>query len=465
MLSNVSKVNYNVIKLFEKTILKENRQILHEINSKGIEEAFSKRSFVKFAENTINYFSGSDFVQINLHDLGGNKFLSNNEKIISIKEANFSKNPLKFIFFKLDQLLLGSKIKSTGSHEAALGKVAEEMILSAAIDNSDPNATTVLIRTYIPIMDPENPIQVMCIVETITDITKLWDDITYLEKRISITFIIIFAIIFMIVIYNTHQAQKMIDKQYETTKVLEEAKNKAETENSEKSQFLANVSHELRTPLNAIIGFSEMIQSESHGPIDNEKYKDYINDINNSGKHLLSVINDILDFSKASADKLKVDNIEVDLNKIAVSSMRFVKPKADTGKINLVEIIPKEHIIINADPKRLKQALLNLLANAVKFTPENGTVTLELVKEDGIAYIMVKDTGIGIAEKDMHKALSSFGQLDHQHNRKYEGTGLGLPLTKKLVELMEGTFDIKSEVGKGTVVTISFKITNEINLT
>jgi len=266
--------------------------------------------------------------------------------------------------------------------------------------------------------------------------------------------------------YNTNYAQRIINKQFETNRLLEEAKIKAENESLAKTDFLANISHELRTPLNAIIGFSEIMIAETYGKIENDQYRDYVNDINNSGKHLLSVINDILDFSKASADRLSVDKVEIDLNKLALSSMRFVKPRADEASVMLVHNMPEEHVIIFADPKRLKQALLNLLSNAVKFTPPEGSVTLSLKvnKVKKVVYIILADTGIGMSDSDIPKALSSFGQVDNKLSRRYEGTGLGLPLTKKLVELMNGVFDLQSEPGKGTTVTLTFEYTDCIGI-
>ena len=206
--------------------------------------------------------------------------------------------------------------------------------------------------------------------------------------------------------------------------------------------------------------------AETYGKMENQQYKDYINDINGSGKHLLSVINDILDFSKASADKLRVEKVELDLNKLASSSMRFVKPRADEANVQLIEKMPKEHIIIFADPKRLKQALLNLLSNSVKFTPSDGSVTLSIKKNNvkRLVYISVTDTGIGMSDQDIPKALSSFGQVDNTLSRKYEGTGLGLPLTKKLIELMDGKFDLQSKPDKGTKVTLTFEYSDSIKI-
>ncbi|MCD6034573.1 MAG: sensor histidine kinase [Rickettsiales bacterium] len=260
------------------------------------------------------------------------------------------------------------------------------------------------------------------------------------------------------------RAQAMIAKQSEINKELQEAKARAEHESREKSKFLANVSHELRTPLNAIIGFSDIIKDEVMGPIGNQQYKDYILDINNSGVHLLSLINDILDYSKAEAGKLEVDVVDVDLTKIIKNSMRLVLPRAKEAQVKLIENIPDKHIIMTADPKRIKQVLLNLLSNSVKFTPEQGEVKLSAWERDGKITIEVADTGIGISAKDIAKAMSTFGQVDSSLSRRYEGTGLGLPFSKKLVEMMNGEFHLKSEEGLGTTVTLTFPSRQESGL-
>lgn len=270
------------------------------------------------------------------------------------------------------------------------------------------------------------------------------------------TFLLLYIALFL----SSRRAEKIINKQHEDNLALTQAKTRAEMQNQEKSMFLANVSHELRTPLNAIIGFSEIIRDEVMGPLNNTQYKEYISDINTSGVHLLSLINDILDYSKAEASKLEVDFTDVDLAKTAHSCMRLVEPRANEAKVQLVEQIPSKSIVLQADPKRMKQVILNLLSNAVKFTPENGKVTLE-IKEDILAekiYITVRDTGIGIAPKDISKALAPFGQVDSALSRRYEGTGLGLPLTKKLTEIMHGSFDIQSEEGLGTTITLVFPL-------
>jgi signal transduction histidine kinase len=226
--------------------------------------------------------------------------------------------------------------------------------------------------------------------------------------------------------------------------------------NRSKSEFLANVSHELRTPLNAIIGFSEVVERELFGPLGNERYVSYVRDIRNSGEHLLSLINDILDLSKIEAGRFQLRMEEVDCNEIAQSVARLIRPRTVEHGLTMKIDLPERPVVLNADKRAVKQVLINLLSNAVKFTPENGTVTLASRPwHDGVEFV-VSDTGIGIDEKDMHVALAPFGQIDSQFTRKYEGTGLGLPIVKGIVELHGGTLEITSEPSQGTSVIVRF---------
>ncbi|HEX6118744.1 MAG TPA: ATP-binding protein [Dongiaceae bacterium] len=226
--------------------------------------------------------------------------------------------------------------------------------------------------------------------------------------------------------------------------------------NRSKSEFLANVSHELRTPLNAIIGFSEVVERELFGPLGNERYVSYVRDIRNSGEHLLSLINDILDLSKIEAGRFQLRMEEVDCNEIAHSVARLIRPRTVEHGLTMRIDLPEHPVVLNADKRAVKQVLINLLSNAVKFTPESGTVTLgSRPWRDGVEFV-VSDTGIGIDSKDMHVALAPFGQIDSQFTRKYEGTGLGLPIVKGIVELHGGTIEIKSEPSRGTSVIVRF---------
>ena len=467
IIKQVANHNTHTAEVYKDSIWNANPSAISELKNKNYTKLLKQKDFIKFAQDSANFLEKINSVVV-LYDKDGNKFLTNTEARVVNIDIHNSQHHYDKILLYLDRYFLQNYISDQALSDSFLGKTTHSLVSRAVItDEQDNIYEKSFISSYIPIIDSSyGAFSIEGMLEITTDITEQWDNITYLEKRIFISFIVVFLVFFIIVMYNTNYAQRIINKQFETNRSLGEAKHKAEMESSAKTDFLANISHELRTPLNAIIGFSEIIIAETYGKMENQQYKDYINDINGSGKHLLSVINDILDFSKASADKLKVEKVELDLNKLASSSMRFVKPRADEANVELVEKMPKEHIIIFADPKRLKQALLNLLSNSVKFTPSEGSVTLKIKKNsiNKLVYISVTDTGIGMSDQDIPKALSSFGQVDNTLSRKYEGTGLGLPLTKKLIELMNGKFDLQSKPGKGTKVTLTFEYTDSIEI-
>ena len=232
------------------------------------------------------------------------------------------------------------------------------------------------------------------------------------------------------------------------------AKDAAEAANRAKSEFLANMSHELRTPLNAIIGFSSIMQQGMFGKL-NDRYAEYAGMVCDSGTHLLAIINDILDLAKAESNKLELREEDVDIARVIALSSTIVREMADKAGVNyevtMAEVMPH----VRADSARLRQILINLLGNAVKFTPSGGKVSLtaEATPDGGLVF-RITDTGIGIPADKMDVAMSPFGQVDGRLERKYEGTGLGLPLTKKLVEMHGGSFELTSEPGRGTVATV-----------
>jgi PAS domain S-box-containing protein len=238
---------------------------------------------------------------------------------------------------------------------------------------------------------------------------------------------------------------------------LKIARDQAESANRAKSEFLATMSHELRTPLNAIIGFSEIIGTETLGPVGSVRYRDYADDIHASGQHLLDLINDILDLSKVESGMDELHEEDVETPEIAHSVLRLVQQRAQKQGVALALELPHDPPNLRADRRKLKQILVNLLANAIKFTEAGGTVALEIRCGQDSGYVFqVTDTGIGIAREDIPKALAQFGQVDSTHSRRHEGTGLGLPLTKALVELHGGTLELESEPGRGTTVTVRF---------
>jgi len=239
-------------------------------------------------------------------------------------------------------------------------------------------------------------------------------------------------------------------RKYETEKLRAEAANQA------KSEFLANMSHELRTPLNAINGFSEIMLSEMFGPLGDGRYRDYAQDILNSGQHLLALINDILDMSKIEAGKMTLRLEPVSAVEVAEEAVRLVRTRADKAGLTVTLEAP-DLPDIEADYRALKQVLLNLLSNAVKFTPRGGQVLVRAEEvEGGMIRVSVQDTGIGIAAADLERLAQPFEQIESQHAKTQQGTGLGLALSKALLEMHGGMLELESAPGRGT--TASFRL-------
>src|SRR6185312_1512465 len=233
----------------------------------------------------------------------------------------------------------------------------------------------------------------------------------------------------------------------------------AELANRAKSEFLANMSHELRTPLNAIIGFSELLGSEHLGPMRNPRYLEYSNDIHTSGQHLLSIINDVLDMSKIEAGKLEIREDDVPVGPLLASVARMVRERARAADIALVAEPPEHELTFWGDQRAMRQCLLNLVSNAVKFSNNGGRVTLEAgIDEAGRVVFTVADDGIGMSQTDLERALQPFGQAQAATTRAHGGTGLGLPITKGLVEAHGGKMEIDTAPGRGTTVRVTLPL-------
>jgi signal transduction histidine kinase len=252
------------------------------------------------------------------------------------------------------------------------------------------------------------------------------------------------------------ERQRAEDRLRERAEELTRARDEAKAADVAKSAFLANMSHELRTPLNAILGFSEILKTELLGPLNNERYRSYAESIFASGSHLLGLINDVLDFAKLDAACLELNDEILDVQDIVVDCIRFMEPQASKAKVSLCENLLPSLPRVRADKRRLRQIFLNLLSNAVKFTREGGEVRVSAKSGVHGLDVLVSDTGIGMSPDQIPLALERFGQVDNKLARKYEGTGLGLPLTKQLLELHGGTLAIESALGRGTTVTVSF---------
>jgi signal transduction histidine kinase len=230
---------------------------------------------------------------------------------------------------------------------------------------------------------------------------------------------------------------------------IQEKSKQLEVANKHKSEFLANMSHELRTPLNAIIGFSEVLLERLFGDL-NPKQEDYLKDIFSSGKHLLTLINDILDLSKVEAGRMELEPSTFDIASAISNAMTLVRERAQSHGISLGQQVDPTLVEIIADERKFKQILLNLLTNAVKFTPDGGRVDVSARRANGELVVSVHDTGIGIAPEDQAAVFEEFRQVGRSYTSKQEGTGLGLALTRRFVELHGGRIWLESAPGKGS---------------
>ncbi|HSC17995.1 MAG TPA: ATP-binding protein [Rhizomicrobium sp.] len=253
-------------------------------------------------------------------------------------------------------------------------------------------------------------------------------------------------------IRRTFRAQRIIEMKNLAANTLAIEAKKA---NRAKSEFLANMSHELRTPLNAIIGFSDVLRSELFGPIENARYAEYVRDINDSGNHLLEIINDILDLAKAESGKLSLHDDEADLAACITDAVRMCRGRAAASNVVVRTDYPKDPVICVMDERLMRQIVVNLVTNAIKFSHSGGEVIVSIgVTSEGCPRVAVKDNGIGIAPEDIERVQKPFEQVETSFSKRYGGTGLGLPLTRKLVELHGAEMIIASELDRGTTVSV-----------
>jgi signal transduction histidine kinase len=320
-----------------------------------------------------------------------------------------------------------------------------------------------IVEYYLPILDEAKNIKLIIKLEA--DVSDLYFNSIYLQ---------IFALLAVLsagfIFFNSRgkiarDSDRQIATNYDEAQKARKEVEQMKLEMQSQSQFLTNFTHELRTPLNSIIGFSGMIKDQALGQLGNPEYVRYGVDINNSGIHLLGLINDILDYSKAQAGRLSLNMIETDITKIINQCIAFIAPRASESGLELLTNISKSHFYMKIDPKRFKQIILNFLSNSVKFTNAGGKITVSIFPdvEGEMLYFEVQDSGVGMAEKDIPIALSVFGQVENKLSRKYEGTGLGLPFSKRLTELMGGKFEIKSQLEVGTSVRVGFPFDKELN--
>ncbi len=429
---------------YTQTVWVKHRNTISRLSRLNVEKWKNYREYQELRRDTVNFFAQMKINEMRLYMKDGAMVLSVNPTLGN-----------KVMWIDKDNPEFATALG--GENAAAVLEDTEYYLANGELKRGT------LISTYTPIYTQnyirilaDNPATYMdAIIRIDYDVTSSWGKLIDFQWIASLGIISIFLFLIMLLIFFSRRAESIIAKQHELNLELTAAAAAAESENRDKSMFLANISHELRTPLNAIIGFSEILFTSLAQTLE-AQYIEYLKDINSSGKHLLSLINDILEFSKAEAGKLEIDLSEIDGIKMVKNSVRLMIPRAEEAQVTLLEDLPKAHFILHTDAKKLKQVLLNLLSNSVKFTPPNGQVKItawhDVVRNRAV--FVVTDTGIGIAPKDISKVMTPFGQVDSQLSRRYEGTGLGLPLSKKLVEILGGNFKIESEEGKGTTVTI-----------
>lgn len=253
------------------------------------------------------------------------------------------------------------------------------------------------------------------------------------------------------------QKDELIGELEQAKAVSDDSRRRAEEANLAKSRFLATMSHELRTPLNAILGFSEVMKNEVLGPMENDTYKDYANDIHNSGQHLLNLINEILDLSRIEAGRYELNEEATTLVHIVEDSLHLMKLRAKSKSINFVEQFEEDLPKLWADERAIRQVALNLMSNAVKFTPMSGEITVKVGwTVSGGQYISIRDTGPGIPEDEIPVVMQAFGQSSVTIKSAEQGTGLGLPIVQALMQMHGGKFELKSKLREGTEVIVTF---------
>jgi signal transduction histidine kinase len=351
------------------------------------------------------------------------------------------------------------KSGNAGFRSAYSGQVATELVhrdtfsaFEGVIENRD------LLSSYIPMRSDSPSRPVFGVFEIYSDVTPLLAEIRRAQMTQGAIVFSTLAAIYLALLLAVRRAENIARQQHRANIALAENVARAEAASQTKSEFLANMSHELRTPLNAIIGFSDILHRTYYGPL-TAKQKEYVEDIRSSGKHLLDVISDILDMSKIETGKLELREADVELTEVVQACLPLIRERAQEGEVALRVDLPSRPVFVRVDETRFRQIVLNLLSNAVKFTAAGGQVAvIATCNHDGLA-LKIQDTGIGMTDADIAVALQPFRQVDNSLSRRYEGTGLGLPLAKELIRLHEGGLHIDSAPGHGTTVTIRLPAT------
>jgi signal transduction histidine kinase len=318
-----------------------------------------------------------------------------------------------------------------------------------------------VLASYIPIIVGNGPnSRIEGVFEVYYDLTELLTRVKKSSDRQALIVTFTLGILNALLLALMYQRDRIVARQHRDNLELAATAAAANEENRMKSEFLANMSHELRTPLNAILGFSDTMRSEIFGPLGVDRYRDYLNDIWDSGQHLLGIVDDVLDMSKIEVGTMEIDPVELRLEDVFNHCTRIMTPACDQKAISLITSFPAIGVRFDADERRVNQIMLNIVSNAVKFSPECSTIEISgEISEDGALVIAVRDHGCGIAKEDLETVLKPFGQAAGTYARAHGGTGLGLPISKSFAELHGGTLKIASVLEEGTKVMVIFPAT------
>jgi signal transduction histidine kinase len=340
---------------------------------------------------------------------------------------------------------------------AAAGKIASELEFEERIaDMAGPRQDIWVLSSYVPVRDAASG-AVEGVVEVYHDVTAFHLALQRLERLQIAIIALVVAAVFGVLLGFVWRADRLIRREHERNLELAAGVARAEAASQAKTEFLANMSHELRTPLNAIIGFSTLIRDQTLGSAATAKYREFAADICASGQHLLNVINDVLDMAKLEVGHLPINSEPCDVAAILREVVKITRPSAEAKQISLNLEADPALAPIHSDATKIRQIAFNLLSNAIKFTPAGGKVSAALhhAPDGQTMTFSVSDNGIGMKSQDVTIALMPFGQVDSGLNRKFEGAGLGLPLSKRYAEALGGSLAIQSTPGVGTIVTVT----------
>ena len=441
LVSMAERNNVSLTQAFTNTLWPRYRSFIRSANQLPVRELRGHERTGDLSRRVRALAAGTKVLKVKLYDMKGLTVFSTEPAQIG---ANYGDNRR---FLTAVKGRIASKLEFRERFNAMGGPARDRHVLSS----------------YIPVRaGPRGRVE--GVAEIYTDVT----DMHAMLNRADITQILFLGIAFLLVfsalVAMVWRTERQILRQHLESLHLTASVARAEAANQSKTEFLANMSHELRTPLNAIIGFSEVIKEGKFGPVGQPRYMEYAGDIHSSGRHLLDVINDILDLSKVESGTMPVNYSRFDALGPARDVVKMMRADARARGIALAmeaKSVPHE---IESDEKKLRQVLLNLVSNAIKFTNEGGRVTIRVswgLKNGRMAFAVV-DTGVGIKRSDIPVALAPFSQVDNSLSRTHQGTGLGLPLSKQLVEILGGSLKIESEPGVGTVVTVIVPIDDRL---